>query len=82
MLRHIAKNLVANGYAKKCEIQISYAIGVEEPISIHINTFGTGTKSEEELIKIIKEKLVQQGAIRQIKNTCKTMEGSYKKQVA
>ena len=56
MLRHIAKNLVANGYAKKCEIQISYAIGVEEPISIHINTFGTGTKSEEELIKIIKEK--------------------------
>ena len=47
MLRHIAKNLVANGYAKKCEIQISYAIGVEEPISIHINTFGTGTKSKE-----------------------------------
>ena len=58
MLRHIAKNLVANGYAKKCEIQISYAIGVEEPISIHINTFGTGTKSEEELIKIIKERTV------------------------
>ena len=56
MLRHIAKNLVANGYAKKCEIQISYAIGVEEPISIHVNTFGTGTKREEELIKIIKEK--------------------------
>ena len=82
MLRHIAKNLVANGYAKKCEIQISYAIGVEEPISIHINTFGTGTKSEEELIKIIKEKLVEKGAIRQIKNTCKTMGGSYKKQVA
>lgn len=56
MLRHIAKNLVANGYAKKCEIQISYAIGVEEPISIHVNTFGTGTKREEELIKIIKQK--------------------------
>ena len=56
MLRHIAKNLVANGYAKKCEIQISYAIGVEEPISIHVNTFGTWTKREEELIKIIKEK--------------------------
>lgn len=56
MLRHIAKNLVANGYAKKCEIQISYAIGVEEPISIYINTFGTGTKKEEELIKIVKEK--------------------------
>ena len=56
MLRHIAKNLVANGYAKKCEIQISYAIGVEEPISIHVNTFETGTKREEELIKIIKQK--------------------------
>ena len=65
MLRHIAKNLVANGYAKKCEIQISYAIGVEEPISIHINTFGTGTKSEEELIKIIKE------SKERIKPTCK-----------
>lgn len=56
MLRHIAKNIVANGYAKKCEIQISYAIGVEEPISIHVSTFGTESKSEEELIKIIKDK--------------------------
>ena len=42
MLRHIAKNIVANGYAKKCEIQISYAIGMKEPLSIHVNTFGTG----------------------------------------
>mgnify|MGYP004573920185 FL=1 len=56
MLRHIAKNLVANSYAKKCEIQISYAIGMEEPLSICVNTFGTGTKSEEELEKLIKEK--------------------------
>lgn len=56
MLRHIAKNLVANGYAKKCEIQISYAIGMEEPLSICVNTFGTGTKSEEELENLIKEK--------------------------
>lgn len=56
MLRHIVKNLVANGYAKKCEIQISYAIGMEEPLSICVNTFGTGTKSEEELEKLIKEK--------------------------
>ncbi len=65
MLRHIAKNIVANGYAKKCEIQISYAIGVEDPISIHINTFGTGTKSEEEIIKIIKDnfKLTPKGII-------------------
>lgn len=56
MMRHIAKNIVANGYAKKCEIQVSYAIGMEEPLSICIDTFGTGTKSEEELVKIIKEK--------------------------
>ena len=56
MLRHIAKNIVANGFADKCEIQISYAIGMEEPISVNINTFGTGKKSEEELIKIIKRK--------------------------
>ena len=56
MLRHIAKNIVANGYAQKCEIQISYGIGMEEPISMHIDTFGTGKKTEEELLKMIKEK--------------------------
>ena len=54
MLRHIAKNIVANGYAKKCEIQVSYAIGMKEPLSIYINTFGTGKKSEEELVEMIK----------------------------
>ena len=54
MLRHIAKNLVANGYAKKCEIQVSYAIGMKEPLSINLNTFGTGNKTEQELIQIIK----------------------------
>ena len=56
MLRHIAKNLVANGYAKKCEIQVAYAIGMKEPLSICVNTFGTSEKSEEELVQIIKEK--------------------------
>ena len=56
MLRHIAKNLVANGYAKECEIQISYAIGMKEPLSICVNTFGTSQKSEEELVELIKEK--------------------------
>jgi len=56
MLRHIAKNLVANGYAEKCELQISYAIGMEEPLSICVNTFGTSKKTEEELTCIIKEK--------------------------
>lgn len=56
MMRHIAKNVVANGYAKKCEIQVSYAIGMEEPLSIWVNTYGTATRPESEIIDIIKEK--------------------------
>ena len=56
MLRHIAKNIVANGFAKKCEIQVSYAIGMKEPLSIYVNTFGTGTKTDEEIVSIIKER--------------------------
>ena len=56
MARHIAKNAVANGYADKCEIQLSYAIGIEEPLSIYINTFGTNKIEEEEIIYKIKEK--------------------------
>ena len=56
MARHIAKNVVANGYADKCEIQLSYAIGIEEPLSIYINTFGTNKIEEEEIINKIKEK--------------------------
>ena len=56
MLRHIAKNIVANGYAKRCEIQVAYAIGMKEPLSIYINTFGTGVKSDEEIASLIKEK--------------------------
>ena len=56
MLHHIAKNIVANGYADKCEIQVSYAIGMKEPLSIYVNTFGTGTKTDEELANLIKEK--------------------------
>ena len=42
MARYIAKNIVANGFAKKCEIQLSYAIGIAQPISIYVDTFGTG----------------------------------------
>ena len=56
MLRHIAKNIVANGYAKKCEIQVAYAIGMKEPLSIYVNTFGTSEKTDEELAQLIKEK--------------------------
>ena len=56
MMRHIAKNIVANGLAKKCEIQISYAIGREEPTSLYINTFETATIPEEKILEIVKEK--------------------------
>jgi S-adenosylmethionine synthetase len=53
MARYIAKNIVANGYAKKCEIQIAYIIGVARPASIYINTFGTNTIPEDDIINII-----------------------------
>lgn len=49
MARFIAKNIVANGLAKKCEIQLSYAIGVAKPISIYVETFGTNTIPEEDI---------------------------------
>ncbi len=66
MLRHIAKNIVAKGYSKKCELQISYAIGKKEPLSIWINTYGTNTIPEDEIIEKIKEKydLTPQGIIK------------------
>ncbi len=47
MARFIAKNVVASGLAKKCEVQVAYAIGVAEPVSVMANTFGTGTHSDE-----------------------------------
>ena len=53
MARHIAKNIVANGYAKKCEIQIAYSIGVAKPVSIYVNTYGTNTIPEEKIIEKI-----------------------------
>ena len=56
MARFVAKNIVANKLAEKCEIQFSYAIGVAKPVSIYINTFGTNIIPEEEIIKIITDK--------------------------
>ena len=56
MARHIAKNIVANGLAEKCEIQFSYAIGVAKPVSIYVDTFGTNTIPEDEIINKINEK--------------------------
>lgn len=51
--RWIAKNIVASGIAERCEVQIAYAIGVAEPVSVNVNTFGTGKVDELELIKAI-----------------------------
>ena len=56
MARFLAKNIVANGYAKKCEIQFAYSIGVAKPVSIYIDTFGTNTIPEEEIVDKIKSK--------------------------
>lgn len=55
MLRHIAKNVVANGLARRCEIQASYGIGIAEPLSLYIDCFGTNKLPECDIIKIIKE---------------------------
>lgn len=54
--RYVAKNIVAAGVAKKCEIQLSYAIGVAQPTSIMIDTFGTGKISDSRLVEIVREK--------------------------
>ena len=66
MARHIAKNIVANGYASKCEIQLSYAIGMKEPISIYIETFGTAKIEEQEILHKIIQKfdLTPEGIIK------------------
>lgn len=53
--RYVAKNIVAAGLADKCEIQLSYAIGVARPTSIMVDTFGTGKLSDEKLVEIIRE---------------------------
>ena len=53
--RYVAKNIVAAGLAKKCEIQLSYAIGVAQPTSVMVDTFGTGKISDNKLVEIIRE---------------------------
>ena len=75
MARYIAKNVVANGYADKCEIQLAYAIGVAKPVSILVNTFGTNKIPEEE----IQEKIAKSFDLtpRGIINTLKLREPIY-----
>ena len=53
--RYVAKNIVAAGLADRCELQLSYAIGVAQPTSVQVDTFGTGKLSDEELTKIVRE---------------------------
>ena len=69
MLRHISKNVVANGLARRCEIQMSYGIGINKPISLYIDCFGTNRIAEGLIIKLIKERfdLTPQGIINYLK---------------
>ncbi|WP_042683834.1 methionine adenosyltransferase [Candidatus Nitrosotenuis chungbukensis] len=55
MCRYIAKNIVASGLADKCEVQVAYAIGVAEPVSLMVNTFGTGKISEEDIENLVRK---------------------------
>jgi len=55
MARYVAKNLVAAGLASRCEVQLAYAIGVAEPVSVMVNTFGTGVMPEERLVELVRE---------------------------
>ncbi len=66
MARHVAKNIVAAGFGKRVEVQLAYAIGVAEPVSVMVDTFGTGTVSDEVLTKAVREvfDLTPRGIIR------------------
>lgn len=69
MARYVAKNIVAAKLAKKCEIQLAYAIGIAEPVSLMINTFGTGKRTNEEIKKLVLKNfdLTPNGIIRDLK---------------
>jgi len=55
MARYVAKNIVAAGRARRCEIQLAYAIGYAEPVSVHVDTFGTGTVKDSVIVKAVRE---------------------------
>jgi S-adenosylmethionine synthetase len=55
MARYVAKNLVAAGLASRCEVQLAYAIGVAEPVSVMVNTFGTGQLEDERIVELVRE---------------------------
>ncbi len=68
MARYIAKNIVASGIARRCQIELSYAIGVAQPISVLVDTFGTSKVSEEEISRVVREnfKLTPKGMIEEL----------------
>ncbi len=55
MARHVAKNVVAAGLADRCEVQLAYAIGVSEPVSVNVDTFGTGKIEDEQICDLIRK---------------------------
>ncbi len=55
MARHVAKNIVAAGLAERCEVQLAYAIGVSEPVSVHVDTFGSGQVDDERICDLVRE---------------------------
>jgi S-adenosylmethionine synthetase len=69
MARYIAKNIVAAGLAKRCEVQLAYAIGVADPVSVMVNTFGTGTVEEDQLVEMVRANfsLTPKGMIESLK---------------
>jgi S-adenosylmethionine synthetase len=69
MARYIAKNIVASGLATRCEVQLAYAIGVAEPVSVMVHTFGTGAVEEERLVELVRENfhLTPKGMIEHLK---------------
>jgi len=69
MARYVAKNIVAAGIAEKCEVQVAYVIGVAEPISILVDTFGTGQISEDKIVKLVRKHfdLTPGGIIKKLK---------------
>ncbi|MCC7424727.1 MAG: methionine adenosyltransferase [Planctomycetaceae bacterium] len=69
MARHVAKNIVAAGLAEECEVQLAYAIGVADPVSVHVATNGTGLVSDDQIVSLIREhfKLTPKGIIEYLK---------------
>jgi S-adenosylmethionine synthetase len=68
MARYVAKNVVASGLAERCEIQLAYAIGVSEPVSVHVDTFGTGQVPDSQVAKLVRKlfPLTPSGIIRHL----------------